>query len=203
MKKKILILFAHPRLERSKNHTLLLKHIPKNEYITFHDLYEQYPDFNINIAYEKELFAAHDIIVWQHPFYWYSAPPLLKQWIDMVLELGWAYGPNGTALKDKILFNAITTGGQKESYAPTGNNKYTIKQFLAPMERTALLCKMHYLPPFVIHGTHKISIEDLEEICKSYTAILKKMIEGNFDTNEMLPYDSLNDWWQAKSSINI
>lgn len=194
MKKKILILFAHPRLERSKNHALLLTHIPENEFITFHDLYEQYPDYNIDVPYEKELLAAHDIIVWQHPFYWYSAPPLLKQWIDMVLELGWAYGPGGTALKDKIVFNAITTGGQKEAYAPTGNNKYTIKQFLAPMERTVMLCKMHYFPPFVIHGTHKISAEDLEQAGKSYAVILEKLLEGNFDANEIIQYEYLNDW---------
>ncbi|MDP5062318.1 MAG: NAD(P)H-dependent oxidoreductase [Maribacter sp.] len=23
--------------------------------------------------------------MWHHPRYWYSCPPLLKQWIDMVL----------------------------------------------------------------------------------------------------------------------
>jgi len=200
MKKKILILFAHPRLERSKNHALLLKHIPENESITFHDLYEQYPDYNIDVPYEKELLAAHDIIVWQHPFYWYSAPPLLKQWIDMVLEFGWAYGPGGKALKDKIVFNAITTGGQKEAYTPTGNNKYTIKQFLAPMERTVMLCKMHYFPPFVIHGTHKISSEDLEQAGKSYAMILEQLLEGNFNANEMLQYEYLNDWWKAKNN---
>ena len=198
MKKKILILFAHPRLERSKNHALLLKHIPKSGHITLHDLYEQYPDFNIDVLYEKELLAAHDIIVWQHPFYWYSAPPLLKQWIDMVLEFGWAYGPNGTALKDKIIFNAITTGGQKKAYTPTGNNKYTIKQFLAPMERTVLLCKMQYFPPFVIHGTHKISAEDLEKAGKSYAVILEKLLDGNFDANEIIQCDYLNDWLKSQ-----
>lgn len=28
----------------------------------------------------------------QHPFYWYSTPALLKEWQDLVLEHGWAYG---------------------------------------------------------------------------------------------------------------
>ena len=38
------------------------------------------------------------LIIWHHPIYWYSCQPLLKQWIDMVLEFQWAYGPGGAAL---------------------------------------------------------------------------------------------------------
>ena len=83
---------------------LLVQQIPDIPEITFHDLYEKYPDFNIDIENEKKLLADHQIIIWHHPFYWYSAPPLLKQWIDLVLEFGWAYGPGGDALEGKILF---------------------------------------------------------------------------------------------------
>jgi glutathione-regulated potassium-efflux system ancillary protein KefG len=50
---KVLILFAHPRLEKSRVNRMLIKHIPKRDNITFHDLYENYPDFNIDIEYEK------------------------------------------------------------------------------------------------------------------------------------------------------
>ncbi|MDH4069676.1 MAG: NAD(P)H-dependent oxidoreductase, partial [Ignavibacteria bacterium] len=82
---KILILFAHPRLEKSHVNAALLEAIPDRPDILLHDLYEEYPDFNIDIAREKQLLTDHEIIVWHHPFYWYNAPPLLKQWIDMVL----------------------------------------------------------------------------------------------------------------------
>ena len=82
----------------------LVQQIPAIPEITFHDLYEKYPDFNIDVENEKRLLADHQIIIWHHPFYWYSAPPLLKQWIDLVLEFGWAYGPGGNALEGKILF---------------------------------------------------------------------------------------------------
>lgn len=67
------------------------------------------------------------------------------------------------------------------------------------MERTALLCKMIYLPPFVIHGTHKISAEDLEEASKNYALILENLLEGSFDASEILRHDYLNDWWLTKS----
>jgi glutathione-regulated potassium-efflux system ancillary protein KefG len=52
---KILILFAHPRFEKSKTNRALLKNIERQEGVTLNDLYEQYPDFNIDIDREKEL----------------------------------------------------------------------------------------------------------------------------------------------------
>ena len=84
--------------------------------VTFHDLYELYPDFDVQIDQEQELLISHDMIILQHPFYWYSCPPLLKQWIDLVLEHGWAYGKEGNTLKGKKMFNAISTGGSPDAY---------------------------------------------------------------------------------------
>ena len=161
MKNRILILFAHPRFERSLNNSVLVQAIPSIPEITFHDLYEKYPDFNIDIEYEKKLLSDHQIIIWQHPFYWYSAPPLLKQWIDLVLGFGWAYGPGGTALQDKIVFNTITSGGQRSAYSKEGHNRFTVRDLLAPFEQTAVLCRMIYFPPFAVHGTHRISKEEI------------------------------------------
>ena len=66
----------------------------------------------IDVRAEQELLVSHDVIVSQHPFYWYSSPALLKEWQDLVLEHGWAYGRGGTKLTGKILFNAITAGSE-------------------------------------------------------------------------------------------
>ena len=84
--------------------------------MTVHDLYEAYPDLDIDVAREKALLLAHDVIVWQHPFFWYSTPAILKEWQDLVLEFGWAYGPGGTALRGKLFVSAITTGGREAAY---------------------------------------------------------------------------------------
>ena len=85
-KNKILILFAHPLYEKSRVNQIVNKYIPDSEYITFNDLYEEYPDFKIDTNREQDLILNHDIIIWQHPLYWYSCPALLKQWMDMVLH---------------------------------------------------------------------------------------------------------------------
>jgi glutathione-regulated potassium-efflux system ancillary protein KefG len=158
---KTLILFAHPRLEKSKINKALLARVPKHPDLYFNDLYEAYPDFNIDINREKELLVQHDMIIWQHPFYWYSCPPLLKQWIDLVLEFGWAYGPGGNSLVGKKIFNAVTTGGATEAYRHEGRNRFTVQEFLAPFDQTAHLCKMQYLPPFAIQGTNRLADDNL------------------------------------------
>ena len=191
--KKVLILFAHPRMEKSRVNTTLLKHIPSATNITFHDLYELYPDFNIDVEVEKQLLLDHDIIIWQHPFYWYSCPPLMKQWIDMVLEFGWAYGPGGTALKDKIIFNAITTGGPHATYNAEGHNRFTIQEYLRPFEQTAHLCKMKYFPPFLVQGSHRLTDEELQRFSKQYVILLTKMSEGNFTESHIKEIDFLNE----------
>lgn len=72
--KSVLILFAHPKYEQSRINKALVENIKHLEGVTFHDLYEHYPDFNIDRAFEKKLLIQHDIIVWHHPFYWYSCP---------------------------------------------------------------------------------------------------------------------------------
>ncbi len=182
MSKRLLILFAHPLYEKSRVHKAMVRAVPVNEHITFRDLYEHYPDFNIDIKVEKELLLRHDIIIWQHPFYWYSIPPLLKQWIDLVLEFGWAYGPGGEALTGKYVLNAISAGGREEVYQETGRNRFTVKQFLVPLEQTVRLCHMKFLPPFIIHGTHLLTPEQIKVRADEYGNVLKQLL--NWDGNE-------------------
>ncbi len=199
---KILILFAHPRFEKSKTSRALLKNIKQVDGVTLHDLYEEYPDFNIDVEREKELLLAHQIIVWHHPLYMYSAPALLKQWMDMVLEHGWAHGNRGNNLEDKIIFNALTIGGTKEAYTPGGHNKYTIREFLFSFEQTATLCKMIYLPPFAVHGTHRLTANDLKNYASLYQTLLAHLIQGNFNTEDMKKHFYLNDWLAEQGRNN-
>lgn len=153
---QILILFAHPALEKSRINRQLIQAIRGLDAVTIHDLYEAYPTFHINVKDEQELLLAHDIIVFQHPFYWYSSPALLKEWQDLVLEYGFAYGHGGVALKGKKFLSSITTGGGEQAYQQQGHNYFSIREFLVPFEQTARLCGMEYLPPFVVHGTHQL-----------------------------------------------
>src|SRR5690606_23594342 len=89
---RVLVLFAHPALEKSRVGRRLLDAIQSVPSVQIHDLYEEYPEFDIDVEREQELLRSHDVIVLMHPLYWYSTPALLKQWFDLVLEHGFAYG---------------------------------------------------------------------------------------------------------------
>jgi len=123
---RILLLFAHSALEKSRANRRLLAAAAALDFVTVNDLYEQYPDFDVDVEREQQLLLTHDYVVLQHPFYWYSAPALVKQWEDLVLEHGWAYGQTGTALADKRFVNAITVGGRHSTYQPGNGHGATI-----------------------------------------------------------------------------
>ncbi len=150
---KVLIIYAHPAPHKSEVNRRLAAAVRGMEGVTFHDLYETYPDFLIDVPREQVLLVQHDVIVFQHPFYWYSTPAIMKEWQDLVLEYGFAYGDNGDKLDGKIWVNALTAGGAQSSYAASGYNNFTVRELLAPLEQTARLCKMKFLDPFIIYGT--------------------------------------------------
>jgi glutathione-regulated potassium-efflux system ancillary protein KefG len=158
--RRVLVVFAHPVVERSRVGRQLLDEIREVEGITIHDLYEAYPDFWIDVAREQQLLLDHDVIVFQHPFYWYSVPALLKEWQDLVLEHGWAYGAGGTRLRGKVTMNALTTGGPRTAYQAGGYNRFTVRELLAPWDQTAHLCGMRFLAPFVVYSALKVANSD-------------------------------------------
>ncbi len=178
MPEKILVIFAHPLLEKSRVNKQLIKFYRERGNVSLQDLYEQYPDFNIDVEYQKQLLTDHNLIILHHPLYWYSCPPIMKQWIDMVLEVGWAYGPGGDALKGKQMMQVITSGARKAAYTESGRNHHSLREFLLPFEQTAMLCGMTYLPPYVIHGTHRLSNEDIRTYSQELSALLDLLSAG-------------------------
>jgi glutathione-regulated potassium-efflux system ancillary protein KefG len=177
--KKILMVFAHPFPRKSRANRLILEKVRGLPNLTVSDLYEKYPYFHIDVNAEKKLLLAHDIIFFQHPFYWYSGPPLLKLWFDEVLELGWAYGPGGQALKGKQFLVSLTTGGPFESYSSVECKTFTIEQMLPPYIQTAGLCQMKWLEPLILRGVHQVSAEDLEIYVQSVKSRLSEISKGD------------------------
>jgi glutathione-regulated potassium-efflux system ancillary protein KefG len=142
---------------------------------------------------EQELLLEHDIIIWHHPFYWYSAPAMLKEWIDLVLEHGFAYGREGTALKGKKVLSVITTGGRREAYQKGGFNQYSIAEFLAPYNRTVTLCYMDYLPPYVVHGSHLMDNSGIKNAAEDYQKLVIALRDSIFSSDEFVKHEYLND----------
>jgi glutathione-regulated potassium-efflux system ancillary protein KefG len=192
MERKILILFAHPALERSRVNRRLAEAVQSLPGVTLNDLYQLYPDLDVDVAREQQLLVDHDVVVMQHPLYWYSVPALIKEWQDLVLEHGWAYGRGGAALQGKMLLTATTAGGSEETYRRTGHNRYTIREFLAPIERTAALCGMAYLPPFVVYGTHSLDDEETARHAADYRRVVEALRDDELDVAAAADQPGLN-----------
>src|SRR4051812_20310293 len=133
MPQRILVLFAHPGHRRSRANAALREAAGRVEGITLHDLYESYPDFLIDVDHEQALLRRHDVIVFQHPIYWYSCPAILKEWLDLVLEHGFAYGRAGTALAGKALLSAVTARGTQTGHGPGGPKRHSPPEVFRPV----------------------------------------------------------------------
>jgi glutathione-regulated potassium-efflux system ancillary protein KefG len=179
--KQVLILFAHPALQKSRVNRVLIEGLRELPGVTFHDLYEAYPDFDIDVRREQQLLLDHDIVVFMHPFFWYSTPAILKEWQDLVLEHGWAYGREGIALRGKRFLSAISTGGREVAYQRDGHNRFTIPELLAPLEQTARLCGMEVLPPFVAHGTHGMQPDEIARHARDWRRIVEALRDERVD----------------------
>ncbi|WP_084599013.1 NAD(P)H-dependent oxidoreductase [Actinoplanes subtropicus] len=88
---KVLVIVGHPDLSQSKANAALVDAVRDLAHVTVHDLYATYPDFQIDVAAEQALLAEHEVIVFQHPVFWYNTTPLFKLWQDKVLTYGWAF----------------------------------------------------------------------------------------------------------------
>lgn len=190
---RIVIQLFHPLLHKSRVNRALRDAVNGLEGVTIRIMYDLYPDFHIDGKEEQKVMLDHDIMVWQHPFYWYSSPALLKEWIDIVLEHGFAYGREGKALAGMKVLSAISAGGSRQVYQADGDRGYTVRQLLAPFEQTALLCNMEYLPPFMVHGTHLLDETGINRYAESYRKTIIALRDDNPMPGEWAGYEYMND----------
>lgn len=178
---KLLVLHAHPRLSTSVVQRAMLHALSGLEGVSLVDLYAEYPAMDIDVGREKQRLIDHDVIILQHPFYWYSSPAIIKEWQDLVLENGWAYGPGGTKLAGRFLMQAISTGGPEQAYHTQGRNRFAITELLAPFNQTAYLCSMAYLAPFVIHAGRRMSAPELSTAAERYRDLVVGLRDGTIN----------------------
>jgi len=155
----IVVIYAHPAPRRSRVNRPLAEALAALPHVAVRELYRLYVDYDIDVVAEQRLLSTSETVVLQFPVRWYSVPALLKLWIDEVLEPGWAYGPGGTALRGKSMLVVVSTGGHADAYGPDGSHGHPIADFLLPLEQTAVLCGMTWLPPVVLHDANNADPE--------------------------------------------
>ncbi|MGS2760999.1 NAD(P)H-dependent oxidoreductase [Sinomicrobium sp. M5D2P9] len=175
---KTLVIIIHPDPESSAVNKRWKNELEKYpDTYTLHDLYARYPDGKIDVESEQRLLEKFDTIVFQFPFYWFSSPPLFKQWQDDVLSHGWAYGKGSPyKLAGKKMALAISAGINEEDYKSSGRYKYTLAQLTAPLELTFAYIRADYRPLFAFYGTeHNGTPERIEESTLEYMNFLQNL----------------------------
>ncbi len=194
---KLLVYYAHPGHKHSQANKVMVAEATKVTGITVVDLYAEYPRFDIDIDREQQRLLDHDVILFQYPLFWYSTPSLIKEWEDLVLEHGFAYGSGGDKLTGKRLMVAVTAAGPEEAYTTEGYQHYPIRTFLTPLECTASLCHMQFTAPYVLYASLRApSTGDLQPHAEGYRWLLEAIRDDRFDfaaaaQREVLRYDDL------------
>lgn len=90
MQPSTLVIAAHPDLGTSRVNASWLHALNSKCSITVRVLADVRGADGFNTALEQAELDKHNRIILQFPFRWYSAPPLLAEWLEGTLERGWA-----------------------------------------------------------------------------------------------------------------
>ncbi|MDH3550408.1 MAG: NAD(P)H-dependent oxidoreductase [Gammaproteobacteria bacterium] len=177
-----LVYYAHPGHKYSHVNRYMARAAAAVDGVTFVDLYRDYPRFDIDVNVEQQRLLDHDVILFQFPLFWYSTPSIIKEWEDLVLEHGFAYGHDGDRLAGKRMMLVVSGAGPKDAYTHAGYQHFPIRTFLTPLEQTARLCKMHFLAPYVLYAALRAPEAGLvEPHVDGYRQLLEAIRDDRYD----------------------
>jgi putative NADPH-quinone reductase len=190
-KAHVIVLYAHPAPQRAPLMRALAGAASDLPGVLVRDLYELYPDFDVDGAAERALLEQARLAVFLHPIRWYGMPSLMKEWMDVVLIPGWAYGRHDFhggqsdegasdegVLRGKGYWLVTSTGSAPDAYRPGGLHGRPFADFLPPFQQAAALCGMDWIEPFVMHGAAGIT----EAAIDAHVAEFRRRLLGYMGT---------------------
>ncbi|MEV7414725.1 NAD(P)H-dependent oxidoreductase [Streptomyces sp. NPDC089919] len=152
---------------------------------------------DVRAEQEKLLWA--DTVIFQFPLWWYTMPAILKGWVDRVFSYRFAYGVGehsetkygerfgeGTLAGRRALLS-VTLGGPESHYSARGING-PIDDLLFPIQHGILYHPgLEVLPPFVLFGADRMSVEDYPDVAKAWRERLLTL-----ETTDPVPYRRQN-----------
>jgi len=161
--KKVLVIFAHENSEESRVNKRLLEELETQDNVEIRDIKKLYRDFKIDVHQEQEAIKNADKIVFQFPMYWFNAPSILKEWMDKVYTIGFAFdmtkeGYQRRELDGKEFMLAVSMGGAREAYE--GDRVKTVNECLTPYIYTSKFCGMKVVEPYYVYGAMSNSLNN-------------------------------------------
>lgn len=165
------MILAHPRLEDSIGNKIISSKLADNNTEIRH-LDKLYPDFKIDIKAEQEALLLADTIIFQYPLFWYSMPAIMKEWIDKVIQYGFAFGKDSYNLENKKLIVSFTIGSPIKDYP-----QEVIQKIAFPFQGLANYCKLEYAGEFFCNDINAYSDGAKEKAIQSANNHSQKLLE--------------------------
>ena len=179
--KKVVILLAHPHIKESQANKALVDAVKEMDEVAIYNLYELPGETAFNVDEWSKIISHASAVVYQFPFYWLSAPSLLKRWQDEVFT----YLANTPAVAGKPLLVVTTTGSESDAYRSGGKNHFTVDELLRPYQAGAIHAGMVWQTPIVAYGMGTAEAgKHIAEMANQYKQEIKELIgKGNAGNN--------------------
>ena len=148
-----------------------------------------------DVLAELERVEAADLLILQYPTWWFSAPAMLKGWVDRVLVYGRTYTSAMRYHRGKLMGRramlSVTFGGPESTFAHNGRNG-DVDLLLWPMNMT-----LHYVGYRVLPSVTSFGIFDDGEASAARIARCKDALRDRLtrlDVTEDLNFNSWDDW---------
>ncbi|WP_336932576.1 NAD(P)H-dependent oxidoreductase [Acinetobacter bereziniae] len=164
-----LLILGHPYYTRSiANKTIVNELTDKYPDLEVRDIFQRYPDYQIDVAAEQQALLRHETVILQYPMFWFNMPAILKLWFDEVFSYQFAYGSQGDKLKNKKVLLSMTVGQSEKNLINEHEN--LIESFLKSVHHSIQYSQMNLsgtfllfdVSPFSGHSASKIKREAVE-----------------------------------------
>ncbi|ULQ58417.1 NAD(P)H-dependent oxidoreductase [Flavihumibacter rivuli] len=175
--KKILVISAHPNISYSTANRVILEELANHDHVEVMDIMKNYPDGQIDIAFEQKILEEADALVIQSPMIWYNLPSHARNWLEKVMAYGYAHGPGGDRLKQKPVLLSFTLGGSREAYTREGLHGNPVEHFLLPTLQLFRYCGANVLPPLYSYSMSAYDPAEQSKVEKAAREQARQILE--------------------------
>lgn len=172
---KTLVVVSHPYPDQSHAINALQQAAENTPDVVVRNLEALYGDDlnGFDVAAEQKAHEAAERIVYLFPIHWFNLTPMLKAYLNQVWAYGWAFGPDGKALRSKQMQVVVTAGASRHTYSAEGLIHSTMDEVLTPMKASAYYVGMNYAPPLAFYDAMGARGEPLATMQKAFAEKLQ------------------------------
>jgi glutathione-regulated potassium-efflux system ancillary protein KefG len=173
---KTLVLVGHPEYDNSQTAAFLRQAQVDLNMVDWQVLQ---PTSSFDTMTEQQRLMKYDRIILQFPMYWYSAPAIMKQYLDEVLTVNFVDVRRDGCLRGKELGIVVTLGDPLKDYQSGGREDVSLSELLKPYQAIAHKAGMRFLPSFPVAQFAYMTPQAKQQLLIDYRGYLAN---SNFDT---------------------